>query len=134
MRRGLLDDHGLKDGVFAMEPLFNKYGVDLSIWAHEHSYERLFPTYENKVLNGTADPNDPYLDAPATVHITSGAAGCREGQGQFDRGARGPWSAVRNSNYGYGRLRFENRTHLHWEQIEDQNYTIIDEFWLSKSK
>ena len=27
---------------FALEPLLYEYGVDLAIWAHEHSYERLW--------------------------------------------------------------------------------------------
>ena len=34
-----------------MEPLLAKYGVDLSIWAHEHSYERLYPVYNYTVYN-----------------------------------------------------------------------------------
>ena len=32
-----------------MEKLFYQYGVDLALWAHEHSYERLWPVYDRKV-------------------------------------------------------------------------------------
>lgn len=35
--------------MFALEPLFYKYGVDLQIYGHEHSYERLFPIYNYTV-------------------------------------------------------------------------------------
>jgi hypothetical protein len=35
--------------LFGLEPLWKKYGVDLAIWAHEHSYERLWPLYDKKV-------------------------------------------------------------------------------------
>ncbi|CAJ0934669.1 unnamed protein product [Ranitomeya imitator] len=36
---------GLPGGQYALEELFYKYGVDLEIWAHEHSYERMWPVY-----------------------------------------------------------------------------------------
>ena len=35
-----------------MEKLFYQYGVDLALWAHEHSYERLWPVYDRKVSGG----------------------------------------------------------------------------------
>lgn len=52
--------------------MFYEYGVDLSIWAHEHSYERLWPVYNYKVYNGSLSA--PYQNPGATVHITTGSA------------------------------------------------------------
>lgn len=52
--------------------MFNTYGVDLSIWAHEHSYERMWPLYNYKVMNGSVE--EPYTNPRATVHITTGSA------------------------------------------------------------
>jgi len=49
-------------------------GVDLAIWAHEHSYERMWPMYNFTVLNGTDDPTNPYKNPKALVHLTTGSA------------------------------------------------------------
>lgn len=32
-----------------MTPTFSVSGVDLQLWAHEHSYERLWPIYDYQV-------------------------------------------------------------------------------------
>ncbi len=55
-----------------MEKLFYDYGVDLALWAHEHSYERLWPVYNLKVYNGSA--NEPYNNPKAPVHVITGSA------------------------------------------------------------
>lgn len=130
MRRGLLAGKA-HDGLFALEPLFKKYQVDLAFWAHEHTYERFFPMYENQVVNSTNDPSDPYHNPAATVHVVTGASGGREGHDGFGASGR-TGSALRDIRYGYGRLTIANHTHLHWEEIEDNAGETIDSFWIRK--
>ena len=60
---------------YSLEPVFMKYGVDLVIEAHEHSYERLWPVYKGNVYQ------ENYNNPKAPVHIVSGAAGCNEAYG-----------------------------------------------------
>jgi len=119
--------------MFGLEPLLYEFGVDVAIWAHEHSYERLWPIYDYKVRNGTLK-DSPYNDPSAPVHIVTGSAGCKEGREPF-KGKIPEWSAFHSQDYGYTRLKAHNRTHIHFEQVsDDKNGAIIDDFWLVKSK
>lgn len=100
---------------YGLEDPFYKYGVDLEIYAHEHSYQRTFPLYNMNVYNGSL--KNPYTNPRAPVHIISGAAGNRE---KIDHFLWLPkWSAFTSSDYGYGRMKVYNATHLHWEQVSD---------------
>ncbi|CAL4149642.1 unnamed protein product, partial [Meganyctiphanes norvegica] len=113
---------------YAMEPLLDKYGVDLAVWAHEHSYERLWPIYNYAVHNGTLEA--PYTNPKAPVHIITGSAGCNEIHDHFQN-EQPDWSAFRSIDYGYTRLTVFNNTHLHLQQVsDDQEGDIIDDMWL----
>lgn len=117
---------------FPLEPLFYKYGVDVNIWAHEHSYERLWPIYDTKVYNGSYE--EPYKNPNAPVHIITGSAGCKEKTDTFNKTVPA-WSAFRSSDYGYTRLKAHNTSHLYFEQVSDEkNGEIIDKFWLIKDQ
>nr|XP_033812885.1 acid phosphatase type 7 [Geotrypetes seraphini]XP_033812886.1 acid phosphatase type 7 [Geotrypetes seraphini]XP_033812887.1 acid phosphatase type 7 [Geotrypetes seraphini]XP_033812888.1 acid phosphatase type 7 [Geotrypetes seraphini] len=123
---------GLPGHVFALEDLFYKYGVDLELWAHEHSYERLWPLYDYKVFNGSIEA--PYTNPRAPVHIITGSAGCREMLDPFVPEPRN-WSAVRIEDYGYTRMQILNKTHIYLEQVsDDQDGRIVDNIWLIKEK
>lgn len=118
--------------MFGMEDLFYEHGVDVQIWAHEHSYERLWPLYDYKVYNGSYE--EPYTNPKAAIHVITGSAGCDEGRTPFlwDRPA---WSAFRSDDYGYTRLKAHNETHLYFEQVSvDKKGEIIDSFWIIKDK
>ncbi|CAF0993366.1 unnamed protein product [Didymodactylos carnosus] len=100
--------------AYGLEDLFFQYGVDLELWAHEHSYERLWPVYDHKIYNGT---DGAYIDPGAPVHIITGSAGCSERHDAF--GPPRNWTAYRNSDYGYTRLNVYNTSHLYLEQVSD---------------
>ncbi|XP_018318825.1 acid phosphatase type 7 [Agrilus planipennis] len=117
--------------IFGLEPLLYKYGVDLAIWAHEHSYERLWPIYNYHVYNGSID--EPYRNPMAPVHITTGSAGCKEGRSPFNNNTWPAFSAFRSSDYGYTRFKSYNNSHVYLEQVsDDKNGDIIDSFWIIK--
>ncbi|XP_045500015.1 acid phosphatase type 7 isoform X1 [Colias croceus] len=116
-------------GAFSLEPLLKDYGVDVVVWAHEHSYERTWPLYDQKVYNGTTHP---YVNPSAPVHLVTGSAGCQEGRDHFKHSAAS-WSAFRSQDYGYTKFKAYNATHLNFEQVSvDLGGIVIDHFWLIK--
>nr|XP_054318612.1 acid phosphatase type 7 isoform X1 [Pongo pygmaeus] len=119
---------GLQGKLYGLEDLFYKYGVDLQLWAHEHSYERLWPIYNYQVFNGSREM--PYTNPRGPVHIITGSAGCEERLTPFAVFPR-PWSAVRVKEYGYTRLHILNGTHIHIQQVsDDQDGKIVDDVWV----
>jgi hypothetical protein len=123
-------NNGWKDE--GLERLFAKYGVDMIFEAHQHSYERLFPTFNNVVFNGTV-PGEPYTNPRAPTHIVTGAGGCQENTDVFALGALGDWSAVRLAKYGYGQLTIQSDRQLLWEQF-DQNRNLLDSITMVRDK
>jgi hypothetical protein len=118
--------------INGLEDLLMENGVDLAIWAHQHSYERMFPVYNYQVYNGSN--TDPYKNPKAVVHITTGSAGCKEDHAEFKK-EMPPWSAFRSNDYGYSRLHVNNKTHLHWEQVsDDKGGLVIDSFFLTREE
>uniref|UniRef100_A0A336LMV7 Purple acid phosphatase n=1 Tax=Culicoides sonorensis TaxID=179676 RepID=A0A336LMV7_CULSO len=117
---------------FGLEDMFYEHGVDVLIWAHEHSYERLFPLYDYQVKNGSLEA--PYTNPKAPVHIITGSAGCDEGRTPF-LWDQPYWSAFRSVDYGYTRLKAHNETHLYFEQVSvDKKGEVIDSFWIIKDR
>ncbi|XP_072023834.1 acid phosphatase type 7-like [Amphiura filiformis] len=129
------NDDCTKDEYFgitrvAFEDLFYKYGVDLEIWAHEHSYERFWPLYDFKVYNGSVDA--PYTNPKAPAHIVTGSAGCRERTDKF--GPNKPYVAFTSTDYGYTRMTIVNSTHINMEQVsDDKGGKVIDKFTIIKN-
>ncbi|XP_059155039.1 acid phosphatase type 7-like [Physella acuta] len=117
--------------IKGFEDIFHETGVDVAIWAHEHSYERLWPMYNFKVMNGSYD--HPYTNPGAVTQIITGSAGCSERHEYFVKNPPA-WSAVRNSDYGFTRMKVFNKTHIYFEQIsDDMNGKIVDQFTLIKT-
>ncbi|XP_039496996.1 acid phosphatase type 7 isoform X2 [Drosophila santomea] len=117
---------------FGLEDLFYKHGVDVEIFAHEHFYTRLWPIYNYKVYNGSAEA--PYTNPKAPIQIITGSAGCKEEREPFSNDLPA-WNAYHSNDYGYTRLKAHNGTHLHFEQVsDDQDGAIVDSFWVIKDK
>lgn len=115
--------------AYGLEKLFYDNSVDVELWGHEHTYERMFPVYNRTVMK--KGPN-PYIDPIAPVHVISGSAGCQENTDIFVK-EPGPWSAFRNSDYGFSVMQIFNKTHIHFQQLSAAEERIIDDFWIVKN-
>ncbi|MBW04915.1 Acid phosphatase type 7, partial [Eschrichtius robustus] len=71
---------GLLGKFYGLEDPFYKYGVDLQLWAHERSYERLWPIYNYHVFKGSREM--PYTHPRGPIHIITGSALSRVGGGE----------------------------------------------------
>ncbi len=74
------------------------------------------------MYNGSAEK--PYVNPKAPVHIVTGSAGNRE---RIDNFIPNPpiWSAFRHSDYGYTHMQIFNSTHLHLQQVSDDQVIQI---------
>jgi len=117
-------------GIDGMEKLFFDNGVDLSLWAHVHSYERLWPTYQFENKNGSLAA--PYVNPRATVHLITGAAGCQEKIDHWQNVTES-WSAFKSEKYGFGLLTGLDHSHLHFQQLDYKTGETDDEFTIIRS-
>ena len=125
----------------ALEPLFRKYRVDLSLWGHTHTYERACGMVENFACAET--------DSAGTTHVTTGAAGNvynPDWQGLLSMSPKGlsdcdgpcwthhdmpDWQVFRTMNPGYTRLS-ANATALTLEFVGTQRGMVHDTLHLHK--
>ena len=47
--------------------------------------------------------------------------------------ARYPWSAVTSDSYGYGKLIVHNGTHAEWQQILDEDGSVLDHVLITRA-
>lgn len=109
----------------ALEHLLMDYNIDFYFAGHMHSYERLWPTYRQQVLQTS------YNNLKGPIHIITGSAGCQENLDKFDHVSY-PWSAFRSDTYGFGILEIYNNTNAYWKQVLSINGSILDEINVSK--
>lgn len=111
--------------VAPLERVLFNYGVDFFFAGHMHSYERLWPTYRQQVLQKN------YNNPRGPIHIITGSAGCNENLDTYDKYTY-PWSAFKSDSYGFGMLDIYNNTHARWRQIKANDGNVLDEIFVNK--
>jgi hypothetical protein len=103
-----------------MEPLLFSASVDVIISGHVHSYERMYPVYNNQ------------LNDKGPVYINIGDGGNREGLATQWYQPQPTISAFRESSYGHGKLEIFNSSHMLWTWHKDQDYEcqFSDDYWI----
>lgn len=106
---------------YGIEPLMEKYEIDVYLTGHEHNYERTYPVLNGEFTKSYDSPKKP-------VHVVIGSGGA---YGTDEFGSAGPWDAFRSTEWSYTDI-VMNMTHFHLTQKLATNSTIIDEFVLRK--
>ncbi|XP_022746940.1 probable purple acid phosphatase 20 isoform X2 [Durio zibethinus] len=105
----------------SMEGLLYNAGVDFVFAGHVHAYERF-----TRVYNGTADNC-------ASVHITIGDGGNREGLASKYMDPTPEISVFREASFGHGELKVLNATHAVWTwyRNDDDVSVAADTVWFT---
>ena len=107
------------------EPLFNKYNIDVYMAGHMHYYESLYPSLNFKTTQKNF--TNPY----APVYITSGNGG-PPSKDSFNNGTI--FSTRKQSReFSYGKVIVYNHTHFKFQQIINENNSILDEIIIIKN-
>jgi Iron/zinc purple acid phosphatase-like protein C len=118
-----------------IEPLLLKYKVDLMVTGHQHMFERVYPVHsvgDKGIVDKAAISADGhvYTRPNATAHVVQATAGVFTDHSFID--PQPDWSAVRGSEWGYGRMTVHNATHLQYEFRDWESEKTIDYFWIIK--
>lgn len=136
-----LDDHTpMSPKIQALQPLLIKYGVQLAVMGHQHSYERVHPQVNGTVV--TLPSGNPLLHQPvvytnvaAPVIMTIGTAGAVQAESWLK--PHPEYSAFRmadtEQSYGYVQVTAHNDTHLQWDFRPIKSGGRVDEFWIVQS-
>eukprot|EP00971_Amphidinium_carterae_P337150 6473844-Amphidinium_carterae.1 len=117
-----------------LEPLFQKFKVDLYLAAKLNAYERTYPVHDGRDCESqrARRPGRIRNTCQWTVHVLEGNAG--DPPLQY-HGPPATWTAYRWwAQPGYGEITVHNATHLHYRQILAPTATQGDDFWLLKAE
>lgn len=105
-----------------------KYKVDLAIWGHHHSYQRMCAVYGEKCLQQS--DNGVYRGPwKAPVQMVIGMAGA--GLSQNIKPVPDNYvEYVNDQTHGYTRMHAFNETHFQLEFIRDIDGQLDDEMWI----
>jgi hypothetical protein len=117
-----------------LEDIFHEYQVDLYLQGHVHNYERDSAIYHNKTVPSDFDSKHLMVNPKATIYITTGNGGNSEGLNDLISTTPQLWARALNQDYGYGRVKAYNQTHLYWEQVSAVKQKVIDYLWVVKQE
>ena len=116
-------------------PLFDMYGVDLVLQAHNHNYQRSFPIRYNATNSSIPvvvdhNPNS-YLNPNGTIFMTVGTAGAE----QYNFTARAPFIASQFERFGFLDIKIaDNGTKMIGTFYNDRDGNEKDRFTIIQNK
>uniref|UniRef100_A0A8R1DG02 Purple acid phosphatase n=1 Tax=Caenorhabditis japonica TaxID=281687 RepID=A0A8R1DG02_CAEJA len=120
-----------KTGYPGLEKLLHDNKVDLVLYGHKHTYERMWPIYDG--VGYKSSDSGHVKNAKAPVYILTGGAGCHTHEGPSDTTPQS-FSVTRLGQYGYTRFKVYNSTHVstYFVDTSDKVGNFMDRFYLEK--
>lgn len=114
------------------EKLFMKYKLDLYMAGHMHYYESLYPSFNFKMVQSN------FTNPKAPVHITSGNGGPPSADPFHGNCPAVNCTKIfstrkQSKEFSYGKVYIYNNTHLKFQQVLNNNNSILDEIMIIKS-
>lgn len=116
-------------------PLFDLYGVDIVLQAHNHNYQRSFPIRYNATNSSipvVVDHNhNMYMNPKGTIFMTVGTAGAE----QYNFTARAPFIATQFESFGFLDIKMaDNGTKMICTFYDDRDGNEKDRFTIIQNK
>ena len=115
-------------------PLFEKYGVDLVVTAHNHNYQRTYPLYSASKHSSSPEIKDKngnnYNNPSAPIYVTVGTAGAE----LYEFDGQAPFIAAQTVQTGFLNVEIlKDRTQLNAKFLDDESNADKDYFTINKS-
>ncbi|KAJ4778923.1 Purple acid phosphatase [Rhynchospora pubera] len=118
---------GEPNGRESLQPLWQKYRVDLTFFGHEHMYERTCPVYENQCVNTNKTQYSGTMNG--TIHAVVGGGG----KSLDDFSTLVPsWSLYRDVDFGFVKLTAFNHSSLLFEYKKSRDGQAYDTFTITR--
>ncbi|GAB9477042.1 Calcineurin-like phosphoesterase [Globisporangium polare] len=117
----------------AFEELFIKYGVDVVVAGHQHSYERHLPVARGVAMTeGISADKNTYTNPKAPVYIVTGAAGNVEDHTKKPS-STAAWNVASDfENWGISTVKV-SRQSLEWKFLASASQKVLDQFLMIKN-
>ncbi len=115
-------------------PLFEKYGIDLVITAHNHNYQRTYPLYLASEDGDSPEIKDKngnnYNNPSAPIYVTVGTAGAE----LYEFDGQAPFIAAQTVQAGFLNVEIlKDRTQLKAKFLDGQSSSDKDYFTINKT-
>ena len=109
-----------------LQPMFDRYGVNLVINGHAHAYERTNPMMFNNIITDDADCLYEYPDGQ--IYLTVGTGG----HSHLKFKQKQPWSVIQNHNdYGFMNIKVVNDGKTLYGEFTSNTGKVMDTFQIN---
>ncbi|KVI06206.1 Iron/zinc purple acid phosphatase-like C-terminal domain-containing protein [Cynara cardunculus var. scolymus] len=110
-----------------LQPLWQKYKVDVAFFGHVHHYERVCPIYQNQCVN---DEKSHYSGTVnGTIHVVAGGGGSHlSDYTEIDT----VWSIHKDRDFGFVKLTAFNQSSLLMEYKKSSDGEVYDSFVITR--